>query len=123
MFFSFFINPLFIQDPPPQQLPLPASPDKRFVVASSSTAAVADLAAAADGDYDDDMEEGDDEDGKYSDDPLSSSSLAKGKRGRPRKHAPKIPLPPLYVFIREAPAAAAILMFLKRRENTEAVFL
>ena len=24
----------------------------------------------------------------------------KGKRGRPRKHAPKIPLPPLYVFIR-----------------------
>jgi hypothetical protein len=25
---------------------------------------------------------------------------AKGKRGRPRKHAPKIPLPPLYVFIR-----------------------
>ena len=36
----------------------------------------------------------------------TSSSLAaegrhsKGKRGRPRKHAPKIPLPPLYVFIR-----------------------
>ena len=26
---------------------------------------------------------------------------AKGKRGRPRKHAPKIPLPPLYVFIRK----------------------
>ena len=25
---------------------------------------------------------------------------SKGKRGRPRKHAPKIPLPPLYVFIR-----------------------
>lgn len=24
----------------------------------------------------------------------------KGKRGRPRKHAPKIPLPPLYIFIR-----------------------
>lgn len=24
----------------------------------------------------------------------------KGKRGRPRKHAPKLPLPPLYVFIR-----------------------
>ncbi len=61
------------------------------------------------------MEEGDDgdaDDGKYSDDPLSSSSLAKGKRGRPRKHAPKIPLPPLYVFIREA--LAAILIFLKR---------
>ncbi len=95
----------------PPNHPLPASPDKRFVVASSSTAA--DLAAAADGDYDDDMEDGDDEDGKYSDDPLSSSSLAKGKRGRPRKHAPKIPLPPLYVFIREAPAAtAAILIFL-----------
>ena len=28
------------------------------------------------------------------------SSVGKGKRGRPRKHAPKIPLPPLYVFIR-----------------------
>ena len=28
------------------------------------------------------------------------SSVNKGKRGRPRKHAPKIPLPPLYVFIR-----------------------
>lgn len=25
---------------------------------------------------------------------------SKGKRGRPRKHAPKVPLPPLYVFIR-----------------------
>ena len=48
-----------------------------------------------------DEEEEDVEDGKYSDD-LSGSSLAKGKRGRPRKHAPKIPLPPLYVFIREA---------------------
>ena len=24
----------------------------------------------------------------------------KGRRGRPRKHAPKLPLPPLYVFIR-----------------------
>ena len=35
----------------------------------------------------------------------SSSSIpgagpGKGKRGRPRKHAPKLPLPPLYVFIR-----------------------
>ena len=35
----------------------------------------------------------------------SSSSMqtelhGKGKRGRPRKHAIKIPLPPLYVFIR-----------------------
>ena len=28
------------------------------------------------------------------------NSVSKGKRGRPRKHAPKIPLPPLYVFIR-----------------------
>ena len=27
-------------------------------------------------------------------------SRVKGKRGRPRKHAPKIPLPPLYIFIR-----------------------
>ena len=35
----------------------------------------------------------------------STSNLAaqiekKTRRGRPRKHAPKIPLPPLYVFIR-----------------------
>ena len=30
----------------------------------------------------------------------SSSSASKGKRGRPRKHAPKLALPPLYVFIR-----------------------
>ena len=35
----------------------------------------------------------------------STSNLAaqiekKARRGRPRKHAPKIPLPPLYVFIR-----------------------
>ena len=29
-----------------------------------------------------------------------SSTQGKGKRGRPRKHAPKLPLPPLYVFIR-----------------------
>ena len=29
-----------------------------------------------------------------------AESGSKGKRGRPRKHAPKIPLPPLYVFIR-----------------------
>ena len=29
-----------------------------------------------------------------------NSEHAKGKRGRPRKHAIKIPLPPLYVFIR-----------------------
>ena len=28
------------------------------------------------------------------------SGPGKGKRGRPRKHAPKLPLPPLYVFIR-----------------------
>merc|ERR1719350_1996578 len=27
-------------------------------------------------------------------------AATKGKRGRPRKHAPKLPLPPLYVFIR-----------------------
>lgn len=27
-------------------------------------------------------------------------TATKGKRGRPRKHAPKLPLPPLYVFIR-----------------------
>ena len=38
--------------------------------------------------------------------PTSSSSTfypppeKKTRRGRPRKHAPKIPLPPLYVFIR-----------------------
>ena len=31
---------------------------------------------------------------------LQSGEHAKGKRGRPRKHAIKIPLPPLYVFIR-----------------------
>ena len=30
----------------------------------------------------------------------TSSTQGKGKRGRPRKHAPKLPLPPLYVFIR-----------------------
>ena len=34
----------------------------------------------------------------------STSNLSarpeKARRGRPRKHAPKIPLPPLYVFIR-----------------------
>ena len=30
----------------------------------------------------------------------SPTSNPSGKRGRPRKHAPKIPLPPLYVFIR-----------------------
>ena len=29
-----------------------------------------------------------------------SSTQGRGKRGRPRKHAPKLPLPPLYVFIR-----------------------
>ena len=29
-----------------------------------------------------------------------SSTQGKGKHGRPRKHAPKLPLPPLYVFIR-----------------------
>ena len=32
--------------------------------------------------------------------PLSKNSPIKGKRGRPRIHAPKLPLPPLYVFIR-----------------------
>eukprot|EP00092_Neocalanus_flemingeri_P003311 GFUD01003544.1.p1 GENE.GFUD01003544.1~~GFUD01003544.1.p1 ORF type:complete len:756 (+),score=122.33 GFUD01003544.1:496-2763(+) len=31
---------------------------------------------------------------------ISSNLSGKGKRGRPRKHAPKLPLPPLYVFIR-----------------------
>ena len=30
----------------------------------------------------------------------TSAAAASGKRGRPRKHEPKIPLPPLYVFIR-----------------------
>lgn len=30
-----------------------------------------------------------------------AGTSSKGKRGRPRKHAPKIPLPPLYVFIRK----------------------
>ena len=34
-------------------------------------------------------------------DPVDGPALpSKGKRGRPRKHAPKLPLPPLYVFIR-----------------------
>ena len=33
-------------------------------------------------------------------DEAPESGHAKGKRGRPRKHAPKVPLPPLYVFIR-----------------------
>ena len=28
------------------------------------------------------------------------SDHSRAKRGRPRKHAPKVPLPPLYVFIR-----------------------
>ena len=32
--------------------------------------------------------------------PSSASASCKGKRGRPRKHAPKLALPPLYVFIR-----------------------
>jgi hypothetical protein len=32
--------------------------------------------------------------------PVGVEVAVKGKRGRPRKHAPKIPLPPLYVFIR-----------------------
>ena len=31
---------------------------------------------------------------------LSGQPQKKSRRGRPRKHAPKIPLPPLYVFIR-----------------------
>ena len=31
---------------------------------------------------------------------LQTGEVIRGKRGRPRKHAPKIPLPPLYVFIR-----------------------
>merc|ERR1719273_497535 len=31
---------------------------------------------------------------------IRDNFAGKGKRGRPRKHAPKIPLPPLYVFIR-----------------------
>ena len=31
---------------------------------------------------------------------ISPNLPGKGKRGRPRKHAPKLPLPPLYVFIR-----------------------
>ena len=39
-----------------------------------------------------DLEDEEDED--------EGGGQAKGKRGRPRKHAPKIPLPPLYVFIR-----------------------
>ena len=29
-----------------------------------------------------------------------SDQASRAKRGRPRKHAPKVPLPPLYVFIR-----------------------
>ena len=32
--------------------------------------------------------------------PQPSQPQKKTRRGRPRKHAPKIPLPPLYVFIR-----------------------
>ena len=31
---------------------------------------------------------------------VAVAGVTRGKRGRPRKHAPKIPLPPLYVFIR-----------------------
>ena len=31
---------------------------------------------------------------------LEDEVKRKSRRGRPRKHAPKIPLPPLYVFIR-----------------------
>ena len=31
---------------------------------------------------------------------LSAQIEKKARRGRPRKHAPKTPLPPLYVFIR-----------------------
>lgn len=37
----------------------------------------------------------------------SVSQSGKGKRGRPRKHAPKLPLPPLYVFIRNLLHSAA----------------
>ena len=85
--------------------PTATSPEKRFV-AAATTSTNASVAAVRDGDdYEEDEDEDgceeDGEDGKYSDD-LSGSSHAKGKRGRPRKHAPKIPLPPLYVFIREA---------------------
>ena len=32
--------------------------------------------------------------------PSMLDEMAKKKRGRPRKHAPKISLPPLYIFIR-----------------------
>ena len=35
-----------------------------------------------------------------SESPSLFNGPGKGKRGRPRKHAPKLPLPPLYVFIR-----------------------
>ena len=89
------------------QLPRPVIiPEKRFAAASSSTnGGITTAVADNDGveDYDDEEDDGGDddgEDGKYEDD-MSGSSQAKGKRGRPRKHAPKIPLPPLYVFIRE----------------------
>ena len=41
------------------------------------------------------------------------NGVNKGKRGRPRKHAPKIPLPPLYVFIRN--------MLLNRSYNPKTV--
>jgi Ets-domain len=32
--------------------------------------------------------------------PSLADPTGNGKRGRPRKHAPKVPLPPIYVFIR-----------------------
>jgi hypothetical protein len=79
------------------------SPEKRFTAAASTTSASTTSAQQeAAEDMEEDEEEGDEEgeDGKYEDD-LSGSGQAKGKRGRPRKHAPKIPLPPLYVFIRD----------------------
>ena len=43
-----------------------------------------------------------------------AGTSSKGKRGRPRKHAPKIPLPPLYVFIRKTIFTLNALFFLRK---------
>jgi hypothetical protein len=39
-----------------------------------------------------------------------------GRRGRPRKHAPKIPLPPIYVFIRN-------LLYNRSRNDPKNIFV
>jgi hypothetical protein len=78
------------------------SPEKRFTAPNSTSDNTTKVEQEDAEDMEEDEEDGDEdgEEGKYDDD-MSGSSQAKGKRGRPRKHAPKIPLPPLYVFIRD----------------------